>query len=120
MLQELIFSQPKTSDHLGFLPVSKIPMRYIFPANLNIPIRTTIFIAQDSNTCHKETSTKIMRAGITIKEANGNNDAICANPLCAFDSIPSAIKNGIIINISSGQTPDCASCGLSNIAPTVA
>jgi len=95
-------------------------MRYIFPANLNIPNSTTIFIAQESNICHSGTSTKIILAGITIKEAKGKSEAIIANDDCEFDSNPNAIKNGIIINNISGQTPDCASCGLSNIAPTVA
>ena len=79
-----------------------------------------IFITVESNICQIGTSTKIILAGITINDENGNRDAITANDVCEFDYILSAMKKGIIISIIKGQTPDCASCGLSKIAPTVA
>ncbi len=59
--------------------------------------------------CHIGTSITAALAGITIIEAKGSIEETAASILVGLLIIEIAIKNGIIINIIKGATPDWAS-----------
>jgi hypothetical protein len=56
--------------------------------------------------CHAGISIAVIRAGITIIDANGTSEAISPIGLVGFLISESEIKNGIIIEIIIGQIPD--------------
>ena len=74
-----------TSDHFGFLPVTRIPTLYIFPANGKIAKRTTKLIAIDAINSSNGTCTSVSLAGITSKDVNGRSEVIFAILLCGLD-----------------------------------
>ncbi len=65
-----------------------------------------ILITIENAICHAGMSIDVTLAGITIIVANGMRDAISPIGLVGFRISDNEIKNGIIIEIIIGQTPD--------------
>ena len=67
--------------------------------------------------CQRGTSMRTIRAGMTNMEKNGNKEPATPNILVGLFTTENARKNGTIIKSMTGNILDCASCGLSNMAP---